>query len=139
MPWRSLSARCGWRVVVKNRVDVLVVVRAVVAVAAEPGVGLRADIGSGVNLVADVGRGAIVKAGMVFSHGVAVGNAVGAATPAEVGVATGGGSVDAGWAEQPAHTSGNVRSRAKAGRQGFLTTAIPIGRHQISPVRRCIA
>ena len=102
--------------------------------AADAGVGLNADVGSGVNLVAEVGRGAIVRAGMVFSGGVTVGNAVGVTITAEVGVVTGGGSVGAGWAEQPAQTSSNVRSRANAG----LTKEIPIGPHQISPVPLCI-
>ena len=103
------------------------------AMFAEPGVGLRTgvsvngDAGSGVNLIAEVGRGAIVRAGMVFSGVVTVGNAVGVTITAEVGVVTGGGSVGAGWAEQPAQTSSNVVSRATAG----LTTEIPIGPHQI--------
>lgn len=106
---------------------------AVAAMFAEPGVGLRTgvsvngDAGSGVNLIAEVGRGAIVRAGMVFSGGVTVGNAVGVTITAEVGVVTGGGSVGAGWTEQPAQTSSNVVSRATAG----LTTEIPIGPHPI--------
>ena len=64
---------------------------------------------------------------MVFSGGVTVGNAVGVTITAEVGVVNGGGSVGAGWAEQPAQTSSNVVSRVTAG----LTTEIPIGPHQI--------
>ncbi|MCH7728448.1 MAG: hypothetical protein IH991_18510 [Planctomycetes bacterium] len=110
----------------------------VAAATAKPGVGLEAEVGSGVGLAANVGRGAIVKAGMVFSGGVSVGNAVGLTTTAEVGVVTGGGSVGAGWAEQPAQTSSDVRISANAGRKGFLTAEIPIGLHQISPLRRCI-
>ena len=108
------------------------------AATAKPGVGLEAEVGSGIGRVADVGRGAIVKAGMVFSGGVSVGNAAGVATTAEVGVVTGGGSVGAGWAEQPAQTSSDVRISANAGRKGFLTAEIPIGPHQRSPLRRCI-
>ncbi len=104
------------------------------AAAAGPGVGQRAEVGSGVGGLADVGRGASVRAGMVFSGGVSVGNNGGVATTAEVGVVTGGGSVGTGWAEQPAQTSSNVRSRANAG----LTTEIPTGHHQKSPILRCM-
>ena len=99
---------------------------------------MEADVGIGVGLVADVGRGTSVRAGMVFSGGVSVGNAVGVTTTAKVGVVAGGGSVGAGWAEHPAQTSSNVRSRAVAGRRGFSTTEIPIGPRQIPPVSRCI-
>ena len=107
---------------------------AVAAVAAEAVVGLNADVGSGVSLVAEVGRGAIVRAGMVFSGGVFAGNAVGVITTPDVGVVTGGTSVGAGWAEQPTQTSTNVRSTANA----CLTTEILIGPQQTSPVPQCI-